>query len=76
MLEGLTCVYRSNVDLFFYVIGSAQENEVGGYHLKPLEFGLKVIPVWINDHMPSQVLNETHPVPNYKVCHQSWEMNK
>ena len=29
MLEGLTCVYRSNVDLFFYVVGSAQENEVG-----------------------------------------------
>ena len=28
MLEGLTCVYRSNVDLFFYVIGSANENEV------------------------------------------------
>ena len=28
MLEGLTCVYRSNVDLFFYVIGSAAENEV------------------------------------------------
>lgn len=28
MLEGLTCVYRSNVDLFFYVVGSAQENEV------------------------------------------------
>ena len=29
MFEGLTCVYKSNVDLFFYVIGSAQENEVG-----------------------------------------------
>ncbi|CAH1775429.1 unnamed protein product [Owenia fusiformis] len=28
MLEGLTCVYRSNVDLFFYVIGSANENEL------------------------------------------------
>jgi len=28
MLEGLTCVYRSNVDLFFYVIGSVQENEL------------------------------------------------
>lgn len=28
MLEGLTCVYRSNVDLFFYVVGSAQENEL------------------------------------------------
>ncbi len=28
MFEGLTCVYRSNVDLFFYVVGSAQENEV------------------------------------------------
>lgn len=28
MLDGLTCVYRSNVDLFFYVMGSSQENEV------------------------------------------------
>lgn len=28
MLEGLTCVYKSNVDLYFYVIGSSQENEV------------------------------------------------
>lgn len=28
MFEGLTCVYRSNVDLFFYVIGSSQENEL------------------------------------------------
>lgn len=29
MLDGLTCVYRSNVDLFFYVMGSSHENEVG-----------------------------------------------
>lgn len=28
MLEGLTCVYRSNVDLFFYIVGSQQENEL------------------------------------------------
>ena len=28
MFEGLTCVYKSNVDLFFYVIGSSHENEV------------------------------------------------
>ena len=28
MFEGLTCVYKSNVDLFFYVVGSSQENEV------------------------------------------------
>lgn len=28
MLEGLTCVYKSNVDLFFYVMGSSNENEV------------------------------------------------
>lgn len=28
MLDGLTCLYRSNVDLFFYVMGSSQENEV------------------------------------------------
>jgi hypothetical protein len=28
MLDGLTCVYRSNVELFFYVMGSSHENEV------------------------------------------------
>ena len=28
MLEGFTCVYRSNIDLYFYVLGSSYENEV------------------------------------------------
>lgn len=28
MFEGLTCVYRSNIDLYFYVIGSSSENEL------------------------------------------------
>lgn len=28
MHEGVTAVYRSNVDLFFYVLGSQAENEV------------------------------------------------
>ena len=28
MLDGLTIVYRSSVDVFFYVIGSQQENEL------------------------------------------------
>ncbi|KAG1681223.1 Coatomer subunit zeta-1 [Nymphon striatum] len=28
MLDGLTCVYRSSVDLFFYVMGSSRENEL------------------------------------------------
>ncbi|GFR17464.1 coatomer subunit zeta-1 [Trichonephila clavipes] len=28
MLDGLTVVYRSNVDLFFYVMGSCHENEL------------------------------------------------
>ena len=28
MLDGMICVYKSNVDLFFYVVGSAHENEV------------------------------------------------
>ncbi|KAI6226219.1 Origin recognition complex subunit 2 [Aphelenchoides fujianensis] len=28
LLDGLICVYRSNVDLFFYVIGTHQENEL------------------------------------------------
>uniref|UniRef100_A0A914V8U8 Coatomer subunit zeta n=1 Tax=Plectus sambesii TaxID=2011161 RepID=A0A914V8U8_9BILA len=28
LLDGLICVYRSNVDLYFYVMGSSQENEL------------------------------------------------
>merc|ERR1712241_1605185 len=28
MLDGLTCLYRSNVDLYFYVMGSTHENEL------------------------------------------------
>jgi uncharacterized membrane protein YkgB len=28
MFEGITCVYKSNVDLFFYVFGSSNENEL------------------------------------------------
>lgn len=28
MFDGLTCVYKSNVDLFFYVMGSTHENEL------------------------------------------------
>ncbi|MBN3305415.1 COPZ2 protein, partial [Amia calva] len=27
-LEGLTIVYKSSIDIFFYVVGSAQENEL------------------------------------------------
>ena len=28
MLDGLTVLYKSNVDLFFYVLGGAHENEL------------------------------------------------
>lgn len=28
MLDGLTCVYKSNVDLFFYIMGGTHENEL------------------------------------------------
>eukprot|EP00048_Salpingoeca_helianthica_P015070 m.224883 g.224883 ORF g.224883 m.224883 type:complete len:179 (+) comp16572_c0_seq1:86-622(+) len=28
MFEGITCVYRSNIDVFFYVFGSSNENEL------------------------------------------------
>ncbi|KAH1007278.1 coatomer subunit zeta-1 [Dendroctonus ponderosae] len=28
MLDGFTCVYKSNVDLFFYVMGNSNENEL------------------------------------------------
>ncbi|NXN99540.1 COPZ1 protein, partial [Rhinopomastus cyanomelas] len=30
LLEGLTVVYKSSIDLYFYVIGSSYENEVAG----------------------------------------------
>ena len=33
MHEGVTAVYRSNVDLFFYVLGSQGENEVSVFML-------------------------------------------
>lgn len=28
MLDGLTCVFKSSVDLYFYVMGSCNENEL------------------------------------------------
>lgn len=28
MFDGITAVYRSNVDLLFYVVGSQDENEL------------------------------------------------
>ena len=28
LMDGLTVVYKSNVDLYFYVVGSSQENEL------------------------------------------------
>lgn len=28
MVNGLICVHRSNVDLFFYIVGGADENEL------------------------------------------------
>ncbi|CAB1336685.1 unnamed protein product [Coregonus sp. 'balchen'] len=28
LLEGLTVVYKNNIDIFFYVIGSSHENEL------------------------------------------------
>ena len=28
LLEGMTIVYKSNVDLLFYVVGSSNENEL------------------------------------------------
>ena len=42
MLDGLTCLYKSNVDLFFYVMGSSHENEVRT-DLPHVNFDLAVI---------------------------------
>ncbi|KHJ92562.1 clathrin adaptor complex small chain [Oesophagostomum dentatum] len=28
LLDGVTCIYRSNVDLYMYVLGSSRENEL------------------------------------------------
>ncbi|CAI5443543.1 unnamed protein product [Caenorhabditis angaria] len=28
LLDGVTCIYRTNVDLYFYVLGSTRENEL------------------------------------------------
>lgn len=43
MLEGLTCVYRSNVDLYFYVMGSQAENEVTS--------GVESVEVWCKERV-------------------------
>ena len=43
MLDGVTAVYRSNVDLFFYVIGAQTENEVTLYLLNILVTNTHVI---------------------------------
>jgi hypothetical protein len=32
LLDGLVAVYRNNVDVFFYLIGSVDENEVLLYY--------------------------------------------
>lgn len=36
MLDGATCVYRNVGDLYFYVVGDANENEVS--HIMDLSF--------------------------------------
>ena len=45
MLEGVTVVYRSNVDLFFYVVGSQTENEVCGIYIHVMYFGKLQLPL-------------------------------
>lgn len=37
-LEGMTIVYKTSIDLFFYVVGSAQENEVRSIKLNQMKF--------------------------------------
>ena len=54
MFEGLTCVYRSNVDLFFYVIGSSAENEVSA--LLKLEY----MSVSVQEHFHGSTHSGTH----------------
>lgn len=46
LLEGLTVVYKSNIDLFFYVIGSSHENEVSQIFFK--DFFIKW-PIYLNE---------------------------
>ena len=40
-VEGMTIVYKCSIDLFFYVVGSAQENEVG--NLMQREYKAKLV---------------------------------
>lgn len=50
MLDGITCLYKSNVDLFFYVMGSSHENEVSitfELHTVQLYFMFLFIPTYI-----------------------------
>lgn len=54
MHEGVTTVYKSNVDLFFCVLGAQNENEVGAvYYMLHNDFYYTVIIVdagWCFDY--------------------------
>lgn len=50
LLEGLTVVYKSSIDLYFYVIGSSYENEVRiSAHLLPL---MSLLKPWMGHSQP------------------------
>ena len=59
MLDGLTCVYKSNVDLFFYIMGSSHENEVCWFSLllktKMKQYKIKNFIFSANSHERTQL---------------------
>ncbi|KAG7274813.1 hypothetical protein CRUP_010310 [Coryphaenoides rupestris] len=78
-LEGMTVVYKSSIDLFFYVVGSPQENEnvERRYLLDNMEGVFLVVDEIIDGGVilesdPQQVLQKV----NYKVIQSAKEQIK
>ncbi|NXT95488.1 COPZ1 protein, partial [Anhinga rufa] len=68
-LEGLTIVYRSSVDLFFYVVGGCQENERC--------FGMAGVQVLAPRTGPQALIgsgcsDNSHPLAHRKEVEKRW----
>lgn len=50
MMDGMTCVYQSSVDLYFYVMGDSHENEVTNklYFICLMKFNNTAFIIFVN----------------------------
>lgn len=69
MLDGVTAVYKSNVDLFFYVVGAQTENEVLDYCSSESNLRCIVCYCCTNVVIASQCAEWSvrHPQPSHEV---------